>query len=100
MILPAFEPVEQGETFYTIFMRLIPLSTFPKNLSPQKIAEREFKLNDQKISIVIETSRTNTVQVILPINRYFFHPNQPVIPENKKRDWYCQVLFVRSLVVV
>ena len=69
MILPAFEPVDQGETFYTIFKSLIPLSTFPKNLSPQKIAEREFKLNVQKSFIVTETSKTDNLRLILSVNQ-------------------------------
>ena len=48
MILPSFEPVDQCATFYDTLNHLIPLSTFSKNLSPQKIFEREFKLAIQK----------------------------------------------------
>ena len=49
MILTVFEPVKQCATFGDTFNNLIRLSTFSKILSPQKIEEREFKLNAQKI---------------------------------------------------
>ena len=49
MILTVLEPVEHGGTFYHTFNNLIRVSTFSKILSPQKIEEREFKLNVQKI---------------------------------------------------
>ena len=49
MKLTSFEPVEHGGTFYGTLNHLITLSSFLKNLSPQKIFKRELKLNAQKI---------------------------------------------------
>ena len=49
MILTDLEPVNECATFGDTFDQLIRVSTFSKILSPQKIEEREFKLNVQKI---------------------------------------------------